>query len=220
MGKCYTFKQFTQIITKYRLLFDLPKDFSLPSTLLHFGAVDWSCSVYVNGKNLSIRFALPIDTPEDVSCVVNFVFRSKCWKSHRRILWIHFWCYKWEPLYLSIRFIETLKDVIRPTSNELIVFVYDPSDKGAQPNGKQRISAINDPGPFHSQQLRFSFVDITNNSHWMCVCLIPIPTKLLLPNSRKVEEKFMLCWFTLIISQKCTFVFICTNISISTFVDT
>jgi len=32
------------------------------------------------------------------------------------------------------------------TGNELIVYVYDPSDSGFQPNGKQRISAINDPG--------------------------------------------------------------------------
>lgn len=30
--------------------------------------------------------------------------------------------------------------------NELLVFVFDPSDSGAQPNGKQRISAIDNPG--------------------------------------------------------------------------
>ena len=35
---------------------------------------------------------------------------------------------------------------LKPTSNELIVAVYDPSDEGYQPNGKQRISAISNPG--------------------------------------------------------------------------
>jgi beta-galactosidase/beta-glucuronidase len=36
--------------------------------------------------------------------------------------------------------------VLQATGNELLVFVYDPSDQGAQPNGKQRISAISSPG--------------------------------------------------------------------------
>jgi hypothetical protein len=31
-------------------------------------------------------------------------------------------------------------------NNELIVYVYDPSDDGSQPNGKQRISSIDQPG--------------------------------------------------------------------------
>ncbi len=31
-------------------------------------------------------------------------------------------------------------------TNELIIYVFDPSDDGAQPNGKQRISAIDNPG--------------------------------------------------------------------------
>ena len=35
---------------------------------------------------------------------------------------------------------------LRPAANELLVYVYDPSDSGAQPNGKQRISAIDRPG--------------------------------------------------------------------------
>lgn len=30
--------------------------------------------------------------------------------------------------------------------NELLVYVFDPSDTGKQPNGKQRISAISSPG--------------------------------------------------------------------------
>jgi hypothetical protein len=32
------------------------------------------------------------------------------------------------------------------SKNELLVYVYDPSDSGPQPNGKQRISAISSPG--------------------------------------------------------------------------
>ena len=35
---------------------------------------------------------------------------------------------------------------VRTSQNELLVYVYDPSDKGDQPNGKQRISAIDSPG--------------------------------------------------------------------------
>lgn len=35
---------------------------------------------------------------------------------------------------------------LNPSGNELIVYVYDPSDTGSQPNGKQRISAISQPG--------------------------------------------------------------------------
>lgn len=35
---------------------------------------------------------------------------------------------------------------LKQGSNELLVSVYDPSDSGAQPNGKQRISAIDHPG--------------------------------------------------------------------------
>jgi len=37
-------------------------------------------------------------------------------------------------------------DVVAGQDNELFVSVYDPSDEGFQPNGKQRISAITNPG--------------------------------------------------------------------------
>eukprot|EP00698_Gefionella_okellyi_P018653 TRINITY_DN561_c0_g1_i2.p1 TRINITY_DN561_c0_g1~~TRINITY_DN561_c0_g1_i2.p1 ORF type:complete len:681 (-),score=142.19 TRINITY_DN561_c0_g1_i2:852-2894(-) len=39
-----------------------------------------------------------------------------------------------------------LTSLLRGSDNELIVRVYDPSDEGFQPNGKQRISAITNPG--------------------------------------------------------------------------
>src|SRR5690242_1503519 len=39
-----------------------------------------------------------------------------------------------------------ITSLITTTNNELILYVYDPSDLGFQPNGKQRISAIDNPG--------------------------------------------------------------------------
>lgn len=39
-----------------------------------------------------------------------------------------------------------ITNALKPTNNELIVAVYDPSDDGYQVNGKQRISAIPSPG--------------------------------------------------------------------------
>ena len=33
-----------------------------------------------------------------------------------------------------------------PSRNELVVYVFDPSDQGPQPNGKQQTSAIDNPG--------------------------------------------------------------------------
>jgi beta-galactosidase/beta-glucuronidase len=35
---------------------------------------------------------------------------------------------------------------MKASGNELLVYAFDPSDTGAQPNGKQRISAIDNPG--------------------------------------------------------------------------
>jgi len=35
---------------------------------------------------------------------------------------------------------------LKASANELLVYAFDPSDGGAQPNGKQRISAIDNPG--------------------------------------------------------------------------
>jgi len=39
-----------------------------------------------------------------------------------------------------------ITDQLQATDNELLVYVYDPSDSGAQPNGKQRVNAIDHPG--------------------------------------------------------------------------
>jgi len=72
------------------------------TTLLHFGAVDWQSSVFLNGRLLGNHTGG----------------------------------------YDGFSFEVTLK----PAGNELLVHVYDPSDGGAQPSGKQRVDAIDWPG--------------------------------------------------------------------------
>lgn len=86
----------------YRLLFDAPAAPANSDFLLHFGAVDWQTTVYLNGAPLG----------NHSGGYDGFVFRA--------------------PLLAK--------------SNELIVSVYDPSDEGFQVEGKQRISAISNPG--------------------------------------------------------------------------
>lgn len=39
--------------------------------------------------------------------------------------------------------------MLNPTDNEIIVSVFDPSDSGPQPQGKQRVAAIERPGGDH-----------------------------------------------------------------------
>ena len=87
----------------YRLVFD-KEDGDADRTLLHFGAIDWQSSVYLNGKLLGNHTGGYDGFSYDVT------------------------------------------DGLKATQNELLVYAFDPSDKGAQPNGKQRISAIDSPG--------------------------------------------------------------------------
>jgi len=87
-------------------MFDNPFASSTQSTLLHFGAVDWNSTVYLNGVRLGTHVGGFDGFFYDLSAGGN----------------------------------------LKATSNELIVQVYDPSDSGYQPNGKQRISAITNPG--------------------------------------------------------------------------
>ena len=88
----------------YRLVFTIstPID-AAHRALMHFGAVDWQTSVWLN--------AVPLGN--HTGGFDGFSF--------------------------------DLTGAIKSADNELIVFVYDPSDLGFQPNGKQRISAITDP---------------------------------------------------------------------------
>jgi beta-galactosidase/beta-glucuronidase len=90
----------------YRVLFDAPAGAAKGlSTLLHFGAVDWNATAYLNGAQLGAPHLGGFDA---------FSF--------------------------------DVTAALQPAGNELIVRVFDPSNEGAQPNGKQRISAISGPG--------------------------------------------------------------------------
>jgi beta-galactosidase/beta-glucuronidase len=89
----------------YRLVFDAAADADTDGsgkTLLHFGAVDWQSSVYLNGALLG----------NHTGGYDGFSFEV----------------------------------ALKPAGNELLVYAFDPSDQGDQPNGKQRISAISSPG--------------------------------------------------------------------------
>ena len=80
----------------YRRTFNVPKGWSGKHLILHFGAVDWETTLWVNGKKLG---------------------------THRGG-------------YDSFEF--DITEAINPVGpQELIVGVYDPTDAGAQPRGKQ-----------------------------------------------------------------------------------
>jgi len=73
-------------------------------TLLHFGAVDWRASVYLNGALLGNHSGGYAGFSFDVT-------------AH-----------------------------LKATGNELLVHVFDPSDSGSQPQGKQKQGAVSNPG--------------------------------------------------------------------------
>ena len=79
----------------YRKSFTLSKEFSGKRVILHFGAVDWLCKVYINKKLAG---------------------------EHKGG-------------YNSFSF--DITDLVNNGENELIVYVYDPTDKGHQQRGKQ-----------------------------------------------------------------------------------
>lgn len=87
----------------YRLTFDATVA-SAHATLLHFGAIDWQSTIFLNGQQVGNNTGGYNGIDIDISSFV------------------------------------------KPTQNELLVYVFDPSDTGKQPNGKQRISAIDRPG--------------------------------------------------------------------------
>ena len=89
----------------YRTEMDAP--FASGSTLLHFGAVDWQTSVFLNGKLLG----------NHTGGYDGFSF--------------------------------DLTAGLKQKGNEIFVVVYDPSDSGPQPQGKQRVGSINGPGGDH-----------------------------------------------------------------------
>ncbi len=79
----------------YRRTFEIPKEWTGRRVLLHFGAVDWEASVYLNGKKLGV---------------------------HRGG-------------YDSFDF--DITDSLKAGAQELIVKVWDPTNDGSQPRGKQ-----------------------------------------------------------------------------------
>ncbi|MBA4494315.1 FIMAH domain-containing protein [Paenactinomyces guangxiensis] len=105
----------------YKRQFTVPDDWAGQRVLLHFGAVDWEASVYVNGKKAG---------------------------THRGG-------------YDSFSFDVT--EYLVKGKNELIVEVYDPTDKGDQAIGKQRLN----PGGIW-------YTSVTGI--WQTVWLEPVPT--------------------------------------------
>ncbi len=79
----------------YRRNVTLPPAFKKKTTLLHFGAVDWECSVYINGKKAG---------------------------SHKG---------GYDPFSFDIT------PFLKSGQLEIVVSVWDPSDEGPQPRGKQ-----------------------------------------------------------------------------------
>ncbi len=85
----------------YRRTFANPEKWAGKRVLLHFGAVDWEATVWVNGREMGTH----------------------------------------KGGYAGFSF--DITDALKPgDGNELIVRVYDPTDKGTQPRGKQ----VNNPG--------------------------------------------------------------------------
>jgi beta-galactosidase/beta-glucuronidase len=80
----------------YRKTFNVPHAWSGRRTLLHFGAVDWECRVFVNGRELLV---------------------------HRG---------GYDPFSVDVT-----PALVSPGPQEIVLGVYDPSDAGEQPRGKQ-----------------------------------------------------------------------------------
>jgi len=79
----------------YKTKFTAPKNSKVKRLLLHFGAVDWQSTIYINGKELS---------------------------THKG---------GYDPFYIDIT------EHLRKGQQELVVRVWDPTDEGPQPRGKQ-----------------------------------------------------------------------------------
>jgi Glycosyl hydrolases family 2/Glycosyl hydrolases family 2, sugar binding domain/Glycosyl hydrolases family 2, TIM barrel domain len=86
----------------YRRTFSVPKDWTDQRVLLHFGAVDWQATVWVNGKKLGDHSGGYDGFSLDITDAID----------------------------------------LKKADQELIVGVWDPTDAGTQPRGKQ----VNKPG--------------------------------------------------------------------------
>ncbi len=98
----------------YRRTFEVPKKWSEKRVLLHFGAVDWEATVWVNGQQLGNWL-----NGKQVGIGMN----GQQLGSHRG-------CYD--------AFTFDITDALKPKGEqELVVAVWDPTDSGTQPRGKQ-----------------------------------------------------------------------------------
>jgi hypothetical protein len=105
----------------YRRTFVVPKGWAGQRVLLHFGAVDWEATVYVDGKKVG---------------------------THKG---------GFDPFSFDIT------DALgKQEKHEIIVGVYDPTDKGSQPRGKQ----VNKPGGIYYTP---------TTGIWQTVWLEPVP---------------------------------------------
>jgi hypothetical protein len=105
----------------YRRHFTVPGEWAGRRLLLHFGAVDWEATVWLNGKQLG---------------------------SHRG---------GYDAFILDIT------DALKPGAQELIVGVWDPTDAGTQPRGKQ----VRKPSGIYYTP---------STGIWQTVWLEPVPT--------------------------------------------
>jgi hypothetical protein len=118
----------------YRRLFQVPEKWQGQRILLHFGAVDWETTVFVNGKKIG---------------------------EHRG-------CY--DPFSFDIT------DALKPSGEqELVVKVFDPSDKGSQPRGKQ---SLKPEGCFYT----------TVTGIWQTVWLEPVPKTMHIARLKMVTD--------------------------------
>jgi hypothetical protein len=107
----------------YRKTFTVPKDWDGRRVLLHFGAVDWEATVWVNGRKLG---------------------------THRGG-------------YDSFEF-DITDALVADGAQELLVDVWDPTDAGTQPRGKQ----VNKPGGIYYTP---------TTGIWQTVWLEPVPER-------------------------------------------
>ena len=86
----------------YRRIFRIPTEWNGNKILLHFGAVDWECTVWINGKEIGVH----------------------------------------KGGYSPFSF-DVTDSVLNNQDNEIIVRVYDPTNEGKQPHGKQSLNPKN-----------------------------------------------------------------------------
>mmetsp|Transcript_86267 Transcript_86267/g.252342 ORF Transcript_86267/g.252342 Transcript_86267/m.252342 type:complete len:642 (+) Transcript_86267:55-1980(+) len=130
----------------YRLTFDAT--LAPGRTLLHFGAVDWQATVYLNKARLGNHTGGFDGFSFDVS------------------------------------------EHLLAKDNELLVSVFDPSDNGVQPNGKQSIGRIDNPG---------GDTYTPNSGIWQTVWLERVPTSYI--SKLKIDqasETTVSVWATLV----------------------